>query len=148
MQRRTHGSASLPALGSIISTVHANGSTLTRNKDLVAGSFLGRFLDGSQRASPLALAPPASFRTADLASAVPSTDRASIGRNRYRLVFWPTEPMSQTPSPVHWSTHPDQQTRDRFLYRTKSKESLVHESSTVFCYLSATITVLNRGLPG
>jgi RNA polymerase sigma factor CnrH len=25
---------------------------------------------------------------------------------------------------------------------------LVHESSTVFCYLSATITVLDRGLPG
>ena len=25
---------------------------------------------------------------------------------------------------------------------------MVHESSTVFCYLSATITVLNRGLPG
>ena len=50
MQRRTRGSASLPApgkwLGPITSTLHTDDSTLTnQNKGLRVGSFLERFLD-------------------------------------------------------------------------------------------------------
>src|SRR5271167_1867843 len=51
VQRRTRGSASLPApaerLGPIISTVHTNDSTLTRNKGLLVSPFLELFLDRS-----------------------------------------------------------------------------------------------------
>ena len=50
MLRRTRGSASLPAperLGPIISLVHTNDLTLTRNKGLFGSSFLERFLDSS-----------------------------------------------------------------------------------------------------
>src|SRR5271157_3168075 len=51
VQRRTRGSASLPApakkLGPIISTVHTNDSTLTRNKGLLISPLLELFLDRS-----------------------------------------------------------------------------------------------------
>src|SRR5208337_1282877 len=51
VQRRTRGSASLPALaerlGPIISTVHTNDSTLTRNKGLLVSPLLELFLDRS-----------------------------------------------------------------------------------------------------
>jgi hypothetical protein len=53
VQRRTRGSASLPSLaerlGPIISTVHTNDSTLTRNKGLLVSPFLELFLDRSAR---------------------------------------------------------------------------------------------------
>ena len=46
LQRRTRGSASLPApaerLGPIISTMHTNESTLTANKGLLVSPFLDR----------------------------------------------------------------------------------------------------------
>src|SRR5271165_4366434 len=49
--RRTRESASLPSpaqrLGPIISKVHTNDSTLTRNKSLLVSPFLQRFLDRS-----------------------------------------------------------------------------------------------------
>src|SRR5271166_6173942 len=57
VQRRTRGSASLPApaerLGPIISTVHTNESTLTRNKGLLVSPFLELFLDRSGSAFAL-----------------------------------------------------------------------------------------------
>src|SRR5271166_6927998 len=53
VQRRTRGSASLPApakkLGPIISTVHTNDSTLTRNKGLLVSLLLELFLDRSEK---------------------------------------------------------------------------------------------------
>jgi hypothetical protein len=52
VQRRTRGSASLPApaerLVPIISTVHTNDSTLTRNEGLLVSPLLELFLDRSE----------------------------------------------------------------------------------------------------
>jgi hypothetical protein len=49
VQRRTRGSASLPApaerVGPMVATVHTNESTLTRYKGLLVSPFLELFLD-------------------------------------------------------------------------------------------------------